>query len=184
MYNTRLKVLERQLSITNKTVILLLWKHIECTLQYYTYFNYAAPVLAFTIRAAYMIQLWSDFKTDNANVKLLIFEYRFLYYKYTMLTNNTAILKHLFVPCSCICSPFANVPSCGKFSNYRSYALSSLCISPISFISAFSYFAVFFFLEIISTTIPATIASVTTTMTAITPAVRPCIENSGGFSST
>lgn len=115
----------------------------------------------------------------------LYFKCRFHYYKY-MLTNKILVLRDFFVPCSYICnlSPFANFPSCIYYSNYSSYPWSSLCISPISFISAFLYFAVLFFLERTSTTIPAIIAIVTTTMTAIIPAFRPCIENSGGFSST
>lgn len=124
-----------------------------------------------------------NFKIGKVNFKLLHFEYRFYYYKY-MLTNKI-VCKDFSEPRSYICnlSPSANFPS-SYYSNYSSYPWTSLCISPISFISAFSYFAVLFFLEIIRTTIPAISAIVTTTMTAITPAFRPCIENSGGFSST
>ena len=53
-----------------------------------------------------------------------------------------------------------------------------------SFLSAFSYFADFFLVDITRTTIPAMTANDTTTMTAMIPAVRPCMENSGAFSST
>lgn len=127
-----------------------------------------------------------NFKIGKVNFKLLYFEYRFHYYKYKYMLTNKIVCKDFSVPRSYICnlSPSANFPSSSYFSNYSSYPWSSLCISPISFISAFSYFAVLFFLEIIRTTIPAISAIATTTMTAIIPAFRPCIENSGGFSST
>lgn len=125
-----------------------------------------------------------NFKIGKVNFKLLYLEYRFHYYKY-MLTNKI-VCKDFSVPRSYICnlSPSANFPSSSYYSNYSSYPWSSLCISPISFISAFSYFVFLFFVEMTRTTIPAISAIATTTMTAIMPAFRPCIENSGGFSST
>lgn len=131
------------------------------------------------------MKLVVNFKIGKVNFKLLYFEYSFHYYKYYMLTNKI-VCKDFSVPRSYICnlSPPANFPSSSNFSNCSSYPWSSLCISPISFISAFSYFDVLFFLEMIRTTIPAMSAIATTTMTAIIPAFRPCIENSGGFSST
>lgn len=76
MYSTSLKVTRKAaFNHKQKTVIFwtLLWKHIEHTLQYYTYFNYAVHVLGFNIKSAHIRHLWSDFKTDIANFKLLIF---------------------------------------------------------------------------------------------------------------
>lgn len=147
--------------------------------------NYAVQILGFISDLHIYDTCGQTLRLVKSISNCLYFEYRFNCYKY-MLTNTIVVFKDLlFAPCSYVCnlSLFANFPSCSYSSN-ECYALSSLCISPISFISAFSYFAILFFLETTSTAIPAVIATATTTMTAIIPACRPCIENSGGFSST